>query len=417
MSRESFLAAVRDFHRSWELEAVDSVTVDTTYPKMTANGRYSQYSETIVDMSASTEYEDKYWDRVSELMGEHLGGSSLVVKHQQGSHDQQSHGNWARGRAGAIANSAVTGEPSGITLADLVEIKENPSAFGFEPTQYARNERRAGSEREIVEEMQRVVVEGHMIREKRQDEQFRRAAELTDGQKDDLVDYFETIRSEGTVFVASDQRGAAAIIEKGEFDTVFETNTSNGAVAHDARRREEFASHDLHPNLDPNLRPVYGYVAFNNPVAEGVAGYGDVRFELKPEVKERSTITDGDSLGSYATPIPMSGDPITQREAVGGSMGWQSMSGQMLDEVNAVGVYFPAILDESSPQLSFPRGETAIANIVDRTSYGSTRYIEAQVKGGVKIDDVARIHIDGGFARGDLREAAEERGIEIVYHG
>jgi len=205
-----------------------------------------------------------------------------VVKHQQGSHDQQSHGNWATGRAGAIANSAVTGEPSGITLADLVEIKENPSAFGFEPTQYARNERRAGSEREIVEEMQRVVVEGHMIREKRQDEQSDHAANVSEASQNRLVDYFETVRSKGTVFVASDQRGAAAIIEKGEFDTVFETNTSNGAVAHYARRREEFASHDLHPNLDPNLRPVYGYVAFNNPVSQGVAGYGDVRFELKP---------------------------------------------------------------------------------------------------------------------------------------
>ena len=97
-------------------------------------------------------------------------------------------------------------------------------------------------------------------------------------------------------------------------------------------------------------------------------------------------------------------------------MGWQSMSGQMLDEVNATGAYFPAILDESSPQLSFPRGEAAIANIIDRTRYGTTRYIEAQVKGGVLMDDVARIHVDGAFVMGDVVVAAQERGIEIVYH-
>jgi len=112
-------------------------------------------------------------------------------------------------------------------------------------------------------------------------------------------------------------------------------------------------------------------------------------------VKERSTMTDGDSLGSYATPIPMSGDPITRRQAVGGSMGWSSLSREGI----------------------VPRGEVAIMDLVDGTEYASGNYIEAQIKGGVKIDDVARIHIEGGFARGDLREAAEERGIEIVYHG
>jgi hypothetical protein len=404
MSRESFLAAVRDFHRSWELEAVDSVTVDTSYPKMTANGRYSQYSETIVDMSASTEYEDKYWDRVSELMGEHLGGSSLVLKHQQGSHDQQSHGSWATGRAGAIANSAVTGEPSGITLADMVEILDDPAAFGFEadplPSYF---ESEFGDEKRYVKFLQSAVVDGHVIRDVRQGHQSDRAAELTDAQKDDLVDYFETIRSKGTVFVAANQYAAPDIVNKGEFDTVFETETSNGNIAYEARRREEFASHDLHPNVDPDLRPVYGYVAFDNPGLQSVDQYGDVRFELKPEVKERTTMTDGDSLGSRATPIPMSGDPITQREAVGGSMGHNSFTTEIWGGI--------------------PKGEEAIREAVDTRGRGYA-YIEAQIKGGLKIDDVARIHVAHGRQYKDqsvspyllrLEEAAEQRGIEVIY--
>lgn len=68
MSRESFLAAVRDFHREWESEAVNTVKVDPTY----AGNKVSQYPETIVDMSASRDQEDRYWKRIQRLMNEHL---------------------------------------------------------------------------------------------------------------------------------------------------------------------------------------------------------------------------------------------------------------------------------------------------------------------------------------------------------
>jgi len=341
-----------------------------------------------------------------------------VQKHRQGKHDQSSHGAWARGsgdRAAQIADAARTGAPSGITLEDLVAIQENPAAFGFEANEFTEAERRRQglmpNDETTVEGMKRAVVEGYMIREKREWEQEEAAAKLSEISQDHLVDYFETVRDKGTIFVATEPKHAVSIVNKGEFDTVFETNRSNGAVAYDARRREEFASHDLHPNLDPNLRPVYGYVAFNNPVMSGAAGYGNVRFELKPETKERASMTDGDSLGSYATPIPMSGDPITREEAVGGSMGWSNLSYQ---------------------GQRTPVGEETIIQRVD-SEQGAGRYIEAQVKGGVKIDDVARIHVDGphwdapeAFGRSDdyypfdveaLAEAAEARGIEIVYHG
>lgn len=68
MSRQSFLAALRDYHQRWEAEAVDTVIVDPEY----ADRRPSQYSETIVDMSASVEQDDRYWRRVRRLMNEHL---------------------------------------------------------------------------------------------------------------------------------------------------------------------------------------------------------------------------------------------------------------------------------------------------------------------------------------------------------
>ena len=351
--------------------------------------------------------------------GEELSVTKMLemLKHQRGKHDQAAHGAWAKGRVDDIRDAASNGSPTGITRDDLAAIRRNPAAYGFEAKDWNRKERAAygfstsggsGDER-IVEGLIKSVELGFDIRYGRAERQAELLEKLSPEAQENLVSYFETIRSEGRVFVAANERAAIQIVEKGEFDTVFETNRSNGAVAHDARRREEFASHDLHPGLDPNLRPVYGYVAINNPVTIGASNYGNVRFELKPEVKTRSTMTDGDSLGSHATPVPMSGPPISRADAVAGSMGWYGYS----NEGRAT-----------------PVGADEIRDVID-TSYGG--YVEAQVKGGVKIDDVARIHVDGphwdspeAFDRDDedypftveaLAEAAEARGIEIVYHG
>jgi hypothetical protein len=348
---------------------------------------------------------DSWIAELDRLEAEDMAKSAVVIKHLQGKHDQKTHGRGGMSdvdaSAARIADTARTGAPSGIRKRDLVAIQQNPAAFGFEANEFTRAEQRRNglmpNDEATVEALKKTVIEGYMIREQREWRQEEAAGRLSETQKDDLVDYFETIRNKGTVFVATDARDAASILDKGEFETVFETNRSNGAVAHDARRREEFASHDLHPNLDPNLRPVYGYVAFNNPVMMGADGYGNVRFELKPETKERATMTDGDSLGSYATPIPMSGDPITRKQAIAGSMGWNNLSDQGQSVV---------------------RGEEAIIKRVDSERLPG-RYIEAQVKGGVKIDDVARIHVTGGYPSDieALVEAAEARDIEIVYHG
>ena len=321
-----------------------------------------------------------------------------MTKHQRGKHDQQSHGAWAKGRADAIRDAARTGQPTGITKDDLAAIRENPAAYGFVASDFTRQQQM----RDMMNEDDEAAVRG-MIKSL-EDGLYKREARqarydvLEDGlspeDQEDLVTYFETIRNEGTVFVAADPVAAAKIVTKGEFDTVFETNRSNGVVAYEARRREEFASHDLHPSLDPDLRPIYGYVAFDNPVVYSVAQYGDVRFELKSEVKIRSTMTDGDSLGSYATPVPMSGDPITRRDAIAGSMGWSGLADQ--------GAMTPTETSEIMDTLDNSRGS----------------YVEAQIKGGVKLDDVVRIHVEGSSSGyGYLQAAAEQKNIEIVFHG
>lgn len=334
-------------------------------------------------------------------------------KHQRGKHDQASHGSWAKGRVDDIREAASNGAPTGITRDDLAAITADPAAYGFAASDFTRRQQRRNmlmeDDEAAVRGMIKSLEDGLRIREERKVAQQAVADSLSPEDQDMLVDYFETIRSQGTIFVAADPVAAAQIVNKGEFDSVFETNKSNGSVAYDARRREEFASHDLHPSLDPNLRPIYGYVAFNNPVAIGASQYGDVRFELKPEVKTRATMTDGDSLGSRATPVPMSGERITREQAVAGSMGWFGYADQggrtPIDEQDTI--------------------ET-----VD-TSMGG--YVEAQVKGGVKLDDVVRIHVDGppssspaSYSRSDpdytfdieqLEIAAAEKGIEIIFHG
>ena len=103
-------------------------------------------------------------------------------------------------------------------------------------------------------------------------------------------------------------------------------------------------------------------------------------------------MTDGDSLGSRATPVPMTGPSLTPIEVAGVSLGWNSMS------------------ERASEDYDFKDSK----GIFDR--YADEHYFEAQIKGGVTLSDVAAIHIpnrDGDFYR-NLVDTANERGVEVV---
>lgn len=59
------MAALAEWHDEWQRRHVATVTVDPTY----SSNDPSQYAETIVDMSASQQAEDEYWDKALAILG------------------------------------------------------------------------------------------------------------------------------------------------------------------------------------------------------------------------------------------------------------------------------------------------------------------------------------------------------------
>jgi hypothetical protein len=338
-----------------------------------------------------------------------------VVKHQAGKHDQKTHGVWASGTGSSSAASrareaALTGEPTGLTEEDLRDMRNNPASYGLVMTENDETSQRlAGflipNEDVAARGRVKIIEDGFLIREKRQEMAQEALDYMHPDQIKNATALYDMARTEGKVMVAASVKAAEKIMESGRFQTLFETKTSGGSVNFDARLREEFASHDLHPNTTGDKRPVYGYVAFDKPNVGSVWQYGETYFELKPEVKSRTTMTDGDSLGSRATPVPMTGPSLTPIEVAGVSLGWNPMSERAYGDLRTS---------------ELPR------TIYD--NYSDESYFETQIKGGVTLSDVKRIHIPNLFdfdgipvvnteSYRKLLEVAEERGIEVVKYG
>lgn len=64
MSAATKLKMLAEWHREWAEKWQHTVVVDERY----ANNNPSQYSETIVDMSASEEAQDDYWRVASNIL-------------------------------------------------------------------------------------------------------------------------------------------------------------------------------------------------------------------------------------------------------------------------------------------------------------------------------------------------------------
>lgn len=65
MKAEEKAQAIAEWHKKWAKKWADSVEVDPLY----TNNNPSQYPETIIDMSASQEAQDEYWDEVFRITG------------------------------------------------------------------------------------------------------------------------------------------------------------------------------------------------------------------------------------------------------------------------------------------------------------------------------------------------------------
>lgn len=103
--------------------------------------------------------------------------------------------------------------------------------------------------------------------------------------------------------VRADEEVVDKIIKDGRFKSQHETRTSHGLFDPKARERTETALFGLPTDLPVEQRPIYGYIL--DPESEisrtRARGYGDIISILKPHVKDRTSFTLDDSLGSRGT--------------------------------------------------------------------------------------------------------------------
>jgi hypothetical protein len=186
------------------------------------------------------------------------------------------------------------------------------------------------------------------------------------------------------------------IIKDGRFKTQYETQTSNGFMdEHNETRALVEKTYFGYPkDLPISQRPVYGYL-----VREGLAEdkdfqkwslsqYGMVTIELKDDVKDRTTFTLDDSLGSAEadggdyTPSKQRIEPIPMKDP----------------DPDDYTVAMPTAL---SKEMGFPEPTRDFENEVS--------YIEAQVHGGVRVEDIKKVVFaskdDEIYLRDDLKKA------------
>ena len=194
-----------------------------------------------------------------------------------------------------------------------------------------------------------------------------------------VISTVENVVANVSPSIRSDSDSAISILKDGRFKSQFESNKSGGGFSTKLRRDAEEWGIGVPRNISVEKRPIYGYFKTQE---HGAGAYGNVEFVLKDTVRERTTITVGDSLSGFA-------------------------------DKSTVGVPLNSITKASFAD-NYAVGE------LYKTGRISEGYIEAQIHGGVTIDDVFEVivHPDEQTGRSmsrELRDICREKGIKVSY--
>lgn len=165
------------------------------------------------------------------------------------------------------------------------------------------------------------------------------------------------------------------ILSDGRFKTQFESGKSKGLKNTGLRANVEEQWFGLPEDYDPKKRPIYGYVMVDGVRPAGLGAsdmfdvstdalsqYGQIQVVLKDDVRRRTTAMFGDSLNNRNDGIP---SPVDDPS-------WQS--------------YSPA-----PTKTMLTRGLTSEDRSVDDHEFRAGTYAEAQIHGGVTLDDIDEI--------------------------
>ena len=161
----------------------------------------------------------------------------------------------------------------------------------------------------------------------------------------------------------------------------FETGRSGGALDHNLRADAEYAGLGAPLDLDPKRRPIYGYMNLGPAAEKRVSQYGDLTFVLKDTVRERTTVTVGDSLHNMRSGY-VAGTPVTQPEKAS----WDTRVDALYDYAKF--------------------GDTT--TLLNRIGYA-----EIQIQNGVGIGDVRAVIDRTGALTQAHRQRLKDLGVEV----
>jgi hypothetical protein len=200
------------------------------------------------------------------------------------------------------------------------------------------------------------------------------------------------------------------ILEDGRFKSQMETGTSRGALDPSYRKEVSYKLFGTPAGTADDAYEIYGYMGTKDLVDEtfgymGVEHYGEVIIKFKPTIRSRTTITVGDSLG-----LP--------------GYGKTKCVGQLLDQP------FKTINGEIFDMDDIIYSKDAVAKFANKgynaraiTEVSRASYVEAQLHGGVLVDDIAEVMLDrttissSKYIEGDWKRLIEDlnsRGIDVT---
>ena len=239
------------------------------------------------------------------------------------------------------AVSAITSEPVGKVTADKIDL--NPSQELVNKTDRYNKSYLERNNVEDIEEFEKSI-------------------------KQELSNLLE----ENEFATRTSMEGLEKILEEGRIKSQFETYKSSTVVGRDFRAEAEKTLFGYPENLDPKLRPIYGYLTntkngFEFSRYNGALRYGNVSIILKKKgLSNRTTFTLGDSLDGtrYDYKVPTLYDQPSMR-ALSASRSLSDKYGAYTGKVGK--------------------------DLYDVTN--SISYVELQFHGGVSVNNIEKVYI------------------------
>ena len=193
------------------------------------------------------------------------------------------------------------------------------------------------------------------------------------------------------------------VIKGNEFKNALQTGTSSGLEGADRFNKIEKDLFDLTDDVleNPELAPKYGYLGsvhgetFDDPILGQM--YGDVAVKFKSEVRERTTVTFGDSL-------------IGNERSVMAPGGKNSiLNPTPINDVDVTSLTTPKLrqfyLDQSIPKLQDWADTGSFEHL---TAAFKGDYTEVQMFGKLTLDDVDEIFVKDAETRDMIKDALDK---------